>query len=112
MQPVAVVQPLVIIGGGLPLAVAITLHQVFDNGAGFSNDGVAVGDDRGLAQRMNLAQFGRGQHGLRVAGVMLDLVVQSQFLQQPDDTQGTGVFQVMHSNHKKLSVMSQHMLSM
>src|SRR5690606_34349191 len=53
---------------------------------------------------MDLAQFGRRQQRLRVALVADHLVLQAEFLQQPDHAVGAGIFQMMQLDHGRAVV--------
>nr|GEU28143.1 hypothetical protein [Tanacetum cinerariifolium] len=64
-------------------AVAISVHQVFHDGAGLGHHHAVIDNHWRLAERMDGAQLGRRQHGLGVALVAHDLVVESQLFQQP-----------------------------
>jgi hypothetical protein len=46
---------------------------------------LVVRDHGGLAQRMHRAQLRRREHGLWVALVALDVIVDAELLQQPED---------------------------
>ncbi len=86
------------------LALAVFADQVFDDGAGFRDRRAAVGDDRRFAEGMNLLQFIGREVARRVALVAGDLIVQAEFLQQPEDTLGARIVEVVDSDHGGLAL--------
>ena len=101
MHPVAVAQRVGGAVGGFEAAVAMALDEVLEDGAGFGDHQALVADDRGLAERVHGAQLGRGQHGLGVALVMLDLVGEPELLKQPQDPLRAGVVEVVDGEHRR-----------
>ena len=99
MQPVVVRQAFVRTLLRAQPAIVVLVHQVFDNRTGFGDGPVAVGYDRRLAQRMHVQEFGRRKSGLLVAAVALDLVVASEFFEEPENALRTGVLEVVDGDH-------------
>ncbi len=62
----------------------ITLVQVLDDRARLGDRLAVVRDDRRLAQRMHGAQLGRREHGVGVALITLDFIIDAQFFQHPE----------------------------
>ncbi|MNL72134.1 hypothetical protein D3C87_1973950 [compost metagenome] len=74
-----------IVGGDkLPLRI-VGFLQIFNNGAGLCQRQIAIDNHWRLAERMDLFQLRRRQHGLRIALIALHLVRHSQFFQKPQD---------------------------
>jgi hypothetical protein len=103
VQEVSVAQLVGRAGGGNETSVAIALEQVLDDGARFGHRGGAVGDHGRLAERVDGAQFRRRQHRLRVALVFFDLVLQSQFFEQPENALRARIVEVVDNDHRVLS---------
>jgi hypothetical protein len=82
----------------------MTAEDIVDDRAGLRDHPpvVAVGDHRGLAERMNGFQFRRRKSGLRVALISFDFIGNVQFLQQPQDTLGPRVIEMMDDDHGRL----------
>ena len=99
MQPIGIAQPLGRAGRRHQAPLAMALHQVLDDRARLRERELAVGEHRRLAERMHFAQRGGREHRLRIALIALDLVRQSQFLQQPQNSLRAGVVEVMKREH-------------
>jgi hypothetical protein len=99
MQPFVIGLVIGAAGRGHHLALAVGADDVVDDGAGFRDPDIAVGDDGRLAERMHRGQFGRRQPRRGVALVALHLVGHAQFFQQPQDTLRARVIEMMQSEH-------------
>ncbi|MNT49263.1 hypothetical protein D3C72_1861030 [compost metagenome] len=80
-------------------AIAVALDQVLDDGARFGDGVGAVRNHGRLAQRVDGLQRGGRQHGFRVALVALDLVVEAQFLEQPEHALRARIVQMVDDDH-------------
>ena len=77
----------------------VLLDEVFDDRARFGDGVLSVGDDRRLAERMDLLQLGRREAGRRIALVVADLVRNLELLEKPEHALRAGVVQVMDNDH-------------
>ena len=67
-----------------PVLVPVTFAQILDDCAAFGNHQPVILDNRRLAQRMNLLEFGRSEVGFGIALVGDKLVVGPQLFEQPE----------------------------
>ena len=102
VHPIAVSSALRGAGRGREAPLAVALDQVLQDGAGFCQRQFAVGDHRRLPQGVDLSQRLGRQHRLRVALVALDVVRQSELLQQPQDALRARVVEVMDDDHRRM----------
>src|SRR5260370_38674733 len=109
MHPVGVAQTLARARRRYQPARAVALDQVLHDGARLRERGVAIGDDRRLAERVHLAQRRRREHGPRIALVALDLVLEAELLQQPQQALGARVVQVVDDDHFSRVYASAHL---
>ncbi len=99
VHPVEIAQALLGIGRRPQAALAVALDQVLQDRAGLRQHAALVLDHRRLAQRMHATQFGRGQHGARVALIASHFVLKTEFFQQPEDSLRARVVEVVHDDH-------------
>ena len=85
--------------GGAKLPLPITLVQILDDRAGFRERLAVVRDDRRLAQRMHGAQLGRREHGVGIALIALDFVLDAQFFEHPEHALRTGIVEMVNDEH-------------
>ena len=65
------------------MPAAMTLAKILHDCRRFIDDMAIVIDDRRLAQRMNVKQFGRRKVGNGIPLMMHDVVIDPEFLKQP-----------------------------
>ena len=99
MQPIDIAHPLRRAEGRGEAAGAVAVGEVLDDRAGLGERLVAVAHDGRLAERMHRAQLGRREHGLLVALVGLDLVLEAELLEQPQDALRARVVQMVDDDH-------------
>src|SRR6202171_1705061 len=100
MQPIGVAQPLRRTGGRREPAVAIAIDHVFDDGARLRQRQRSIGDDRRFPERMHGTKRWWRQHGLRIALVAPDLVLQAELFEQPQHALRARVIQVVDDDHE------------
>ena len=109
MKPEPIAQRRVAVRRRAQAAIGL-FDQIFDDSAGFGDDArfavgsiVGVDDHRRLAERMDGAQLGRGQHRRLVPRITLDLIAKPELLEHPQDALRARVFEVMDDDHRSFS---------
>jgi hypothetical protein len=80
-------------------AAAVFCNDVFDDGAGFRQHHIAIGDDGRRSDSMQRFIVRRRQHGLGIPRVALQLVGNLQLLAEPDDALGLRLAEMMDGKH-------------
>jgi len=79
--------------------LAVPPHQVLEDGPGLGEHEVAIGDHRGLAERVHRAKLRRREHRSCVALVALHFVLEAELLEEPEDALRAGVIEMMEDDH-------------
>src|SRR5690242_15546603 len=80
-------------------ALSVSLDEVLDDRARFGDGQIAVGDDGRLPERMHAQELRRREARLRIARIPLDLVRDTQLLEEPEDAMGARVLEVVEGQH-------------
>ena len=99
VKPVQVACKVRVRGRQSQTAAAIDRDDVFNDGARFSQNQIAIGNDRRSAQRMQRLQLGRRQNGDRVALVALEFIRHAQLFAKPDDSLGLRFSKMVDGQH-------------
>jgi hypothetical protein len=99
VKPVNEADPLGRAGQRRQAARAVAVRQVFDDRPGLGKRHLAVGDHRRFSQRVNSAQVLGRQQRRGVSPVVPDFIGHLQFLQEPQDSLGARVVQVVDGDH-------------
>jgi hypothetical protein len=100
VKPIDVAQIVRRAGFRLQPAAAVTVDEIFGDGARFGQRQPAVGYDRRFAERMHGAQFRRRQHGRGMAPIGLDFIRKIKLLKQPEDAVRARLLEVMDGDHE------------
>jgi len=103
MEPVEILREIRMARPESKTSVAVLRDDVLDDGRRLGQNQIAIGDDRRGAERVEGPEFRRRQTGDGIARVVLQLVVNPEFLAEPDDPLRLRHTKMMNYQHVRLS---------